>query len=221
MPYYVGILDGSEDVWGVTVPDVPGCYGGGASPEAAVADATSALREFAAHQAAKGVALAPPRSVQEVIGDPSTDFNAVAGEAVVLIPLILDQARPVKANISLDAGLLEAIDAEAERRGLTRSAFLTSAAVGKIAGDSADLETTTIGRLRAELAATQERLARQASHFIEEMRRIGGKDVKMRTTRQDARGATAKRPKSTRKGRSKNKSSTASVSGPPRAKHPS
>jgi len=38
----------------------------------------------------------------------------------------------VKANISLDAGLLEAIDEEAERRGLTRSALLTSAALDKI-----------------------------------------------------------------------------------------
>ena len=108
MPYYVGILDGSKDVWGVTIPDVPGCHGGGASPEAAVADATSALREFAAHQATKGVALDPPRSVQDVIADPGTDFDAAAGEAVVLIPLILDRGRPVKANISLDAGLREA-----------------------------------------------------------------------------------------------------------------
>jgi len=34
----------------------------------------------------------------------------------------------VRANITFDAGLLEAIDAEAERRGLSRSAFLASAA---------------------------------------------------------------------------------------------
>jgi predicted RNase H-like HicB family nuclease len=194
VPYYVGILDGSKDVWGVTIPDVPGCYGGGASPEAAVADVTSALRELAAHRAAKGVALDTPRSVQDVIGDPSTDFDAAAGEAVVLIPLILDQARPVKANISLDAGLLEAIDDEAKRRGLTRSAFLTSAALGKITGESKDLE---IRRLRADLAAQYERVTRIA------------------------RGTAAKQPKTARKGRSKKKSATASVSGSPRARHPS
>ena len=33
MPYYVGILDGAKDVWGVRMPDVPGCHGGGATPE--------------------------------------------------------------------------------------------------------------------------------------------------------------------------------------------
>jgi predicted RNase H-like HicB family nuclease len=208
VPYYVGILDGSKDVWGVTIPDVPGCYGGGPSPEAAIADATSALREFAAHQAAKSVALNPPRSVQDVIGDPSTDFDAAAGDAVVLIPLILDQARPVKANISLDAGLLEAIDDEAKRRGLTRSAFLTSAAVGKIVGEE-DRETT-VRRLRAELAATHERLARQVSH-LDEMRRIRGKAVKKPSPRAIARALTAKQPKTARKGRS----------GSPRTRHPS
>ena len=29
--HYVGILDGSGDVWGVRVPDVEGCVGGGAT----------------------------------------------------------------------------------------------------------------------------------------------------------------------------------------------
>jgi hypothetical protein len=47
-------------------------------------------------------------------------------------PLVLDAARRVKANLSLDAGLLSAIDEAAERRGLTRSAFLASAAREKI-----------------------------------------------------------------------------------------
>ena len=86
MPYYVGILDGAKDAWGVRVPDVSGCHGGGATPEAAIADATSALREFAAHQAARGIALDAPRCVQVVIADKSTGFDAAAGECVVMIP---------------------------------------------------------------------------------------------------------------------------------------
>jgi predicted RNase H-like HicB family nuclease len=132
MAQYIGILDGSKDVWGVRIPDVPGCYGGGATPEAAIADAISALREFAAHQKSRGVSLAAPRTLREVIRDKTVGFKPKAGEAIVMIPLILDRGRPVKANISLDAGLLEAIDEEAERRGLTRSAFFTSAALEKV-----------------------------------------------------------------------------------------
>jgi predicted RNase H-like HicB family nuclease len=133
---FVGILDGGKNVWGVRIPDAPGCHGGGATPEAAIADATSALREYAAHQKTRGVTLRAPRTVQEIIRDKESRFDPKAGEAIVIVPLILDQARPVKANISLDAGLLEAIDAEAERRGLTRSAFFASAALDKIAAGS-------------------------------------------------------------------------------------
>jgi predicted RNase H-like HicB family nuclease len=136
MPYYVGILDGAKDVWGVRMPDVPGCHGGGATPEAAIADAISALREFASHQGAKGIALESPRRVQAIIADKASGFDAAAGESIVMVPLILDRGRPVKANISLDAGLLEAIDDEAVRRGLTRSGFLASAALATIEEDA-------------------------------------------------------------------------------------
>ena len=43
MGHYVGILDGSDKVWGVRFPDVPGCVRAGAIPEEAIADATTAL----------------------------------------------------------------------------------------------------------------------------------------------------------------------------------
>jgi predicted RNase H-like HicB family nuclease len=131
--YYVGILDvGSNGVWGIRIPDVPGCHGGGDSPEAALADAIDALREVGAHHASKGAALGSPRSALEILRDKGAGNDPARGETLVMVPLLLDQARPVKANISLDAGLLEAIDDEAERRGLTRSAFLASAALDKI-----------------------------------------------------------------------------------------
>jgi predicted RNase H-like HicB family nuclease len=151
LPYYVGILDGTKDVWGVRMPDVPGCHGGGATPEAAIADAISALREFASHRAAKGIALKSPRRVQAVIADKASGFDAAAGESIVMVPLILDRGRPVKANISLDAGLLEAIDDEAVRRGLTRSGFLASAALATIEEDA--VMTRRRAQHRAEKAA--------------------------------------------------------------------
>lgn len=127
MTYYVGIADGSGDVWGVRFPDFPGCHGGGATPEAAVEDATHALRAFVADVLADGEAIPAPRQLDAVAA------TCGASEAAVLVPLLIDKARPVRANISLDAGLLELIDSEANRRGLTRSAFLASAARDKIA----------------------------------------------------------------------------------------
>jgi metal-responsive CopG/Arc/MetJ family transcriptional regulator len=51
---------------------------------------------------------------------------------VATIPLLRESGRPVRANVSIDAGLLETIDEAAGRLGLTRSAFLASAAREKI-----------------------------------------------------------------------------------------
>jgi len=127
---YVGILDGSGDVWGVRIPDLPGCHGGGATAEAAIDDAISAAREWAQEAASRGLALPEARQIAEIRRDEGIDIDA--GECAVMIPLIADYGRVVRANLSIEAGLLSAIDEEAERRGLTRSAFIAGAAREKI-----------------------------------------------------------------------------------------
>ena len=131
MAHYVGILDGKGKVWGVRIPDLPGCYGGGASPEAAIEDAMSAARDWIGHRQTKGEAPPKPHTIAQIAkaGEIDTGRN----EAAVIIPVVLDQGRTVRANLTFDAGLLEAIDAEAARRGLTRSAFLASAARQRLA----------------------------------------------------------------------------------------
>lgn len=53
-----------------------------------------------------------------------------------MLPLLRDSGRPVRANLSLDAALLEAIDEAAMARGLTRSAFIASAAREKIMAET-------------------------------------------------------------------------------------
>ena len=66
MAHYVGILDGKGKVWGVRIPDLPGCYGGGATAEAAMADAMSAAREWIAHKRSKGETVPNPRNVAQL-----------------------------------------------------------------------------------------------------------------------------------------------------------
>jgi hypothetical protein len=55
---------------------------------------------------------------------------------------------------------------------LSNSKIALKAKLGS-AQAQADQQSTTITRLRAELAAAHERLARQAAHFMDEMRRVG------------------------------------------------
>jgi len=130
MVRYVGILDGSDVCWGIRIPDLPGCHGGGETAEAAIEDATSAVREWAEHRKAKGAALPAPRLLAQIMH--AGELDAGAGETGVMMPLLLDSGRPVRANLSLDAALLEAIDGAARSRGLTRSGFIASAARQKI-----------------------------------------------------------------------------------------
>src|SRR5712691_1527332 len=104
MTRYVALVDGRPGAYGVTVPDLPGCTSAAGTTDAALRRATEA--EVAA-------ALAE-------------------GAVLAVVPLVLDAGRPAKANLSLDAGLLAAIDEAAAARGLTRSAFLASAAREKI-----------------------------------------------------------------------------------------
>jgi predicted RNase H-like HicB family nuclease len=134
MPHYVGILDGSGGTWGVRVPDLPGCHGGGGTAEAAIADVVSAAREWADHRDAKESEMPVPRPLSQIIADGELDVGA--GETAVMLPLLRDSGRPVRANLSLDAALLEAIDEAARARGLTRSAFIASAAREKIMAES-------------------------------------------------------------------------------------
>lgn len=135
MKRYIALLDGKPGAYGVVVPDFPGCYGGGATEDEAIADATSALSEFAADMIADGETIPEPTPVKKILAGRAASKNA--SESVpFLIPLLLEKGRLVRANLSMDAGTLAAIDDEAKRRGVTRSAFLASAALEKIQSQS-------------------------------------------------------------------------------------
>ena len=125
---YIGILDGEGDVWGVRLPDIDGCVGGGATPEAAIADVTQALRDVLAHKQSSGVPFPAASAISEIL----RREKPCKGESTVIIPVVLDAGRSVRANLTIDAGLLEAIDTAATRAGVTRSAFVASAAREKL-----------------------------------------------------------------------------------------
>ncbi len=65
-----------------------------------------------------------PRSVEAIL----KAGEMGPGESTVMIPLLADAGRTVRANLTRDAGLLAASDDAASQRGMTRSAFLASAA---------------------------------------------------------------------------------------------
>jgi predicted RNase H-like HicB family nuclease len=132
MARYVAIVDGKPGAFGVVVPDLPGCTSGGATVEAALRNTVEAVSLWVEDARAEGEKIPKPHSAEKLRADPEVAAALAQGGILAYVPLVLDAGRPVKANLSLDAGLLNAIDEAAERRGLTRSAFLASAAREKI-----------------------------------------------------------------------------------------
>jgi predicted RNase H-like HicB family nuclease len=129
---YVAIIDGKPGAYGVVVPDLPGCTSQGKTIDAAYRDAIDAVRLWIEFALADGEKIPRARSLMEVAVDQETRRALAEGAALIVVPLIRDTGRATKANISMDVGMLAAIDDAAAAHGLTRSAFLASAALEKI-----------------------------------------------------------------------------------------
>jgi predicted RNase H-like HicB family nuclease len=136
MPRYIALVDGKPGAYGVVVPDLPGCTSGGKTVDAALRNAVEAVRLWAEDARAEGEAMPRPRTIEAIRRDSEVAAALAKGAVLAVVPLLLDAGRPAKANLSVDAGLLEAIDEAAEAHGLTRSAFIASAAREKITRDA-------------------------------------------------------------------------------------
>ena len=133
MKHYVAIIEKEEGtLFGVHFPDCPGCVTAAETADAAVTQAAEALRLWAEVGQEAGATPSGPRPLQQVLADKEVAVSIARGGIPFLVPLLVDSGRPARANISLDRNLLDAIDKAAKARGLTRSAFLASAAREKI-----------------------------------------------------------------------------------------
>jgi predicted RNase H-like HicB family nuclease len=129
---YFALLDGKEGAYGVVIPDLPGCTSAGKTADAAYRNAIEAVRLWVEDALEDGEKLPRARSLMEVLADREVRRALTGGAALMVVPLVRDTGRPTKANVSMDAGTLAAIDDEAASRGLTRSAFIAGAALEKI-----------------------------------------------------------------------------------------
>jgi len=133
MAHYIGIIDGSAGAYGVVFPDLPGCTSMGATIDEAFRNGVEAVRLWVEDARGDGDSVPEPRDMDALRADEDVKSALAEGGSFVSVPLLLDTGRPARANVSIDAGLLAAIDEAAKERGLTRSAFIASAARDKIA----------------------------------------------------------------------------------------
>lgn len=124
MTQYIALVHKEKgSSFGVQFPDVPGCFSAADNMDGLVANASEALSLWAEDE------MPPrPRSHEQILGDKDIAAELKAGAFLIAVPLLENDTRVVSANISLERGVLKAIDREAKRRKLTRSAFLVQAA---------------------------------------------------------------------------------------------
>ena len=116
MARYPALIDGENGAYGVTFPDLPGIVAMGETLDEALVNAEEVLRDCAVEAAKDGAELEPPSAIETV--------TVSAGSALVSVPLIRSSGRRVRANMMLNEGVIEFMDSEARRRGMTRTAFV-------------------------------------------------------------------------------------------------
>ncbi|MDZ4738987.1 MAG: type II toxin-antitoxin system HicB family antitoxin [Alphaproteobacteria bacterium] len=126
--YFPAIIERAKKGFGVFFPDVPGCTSFGKTMEEAALNAEEALRGHLLLMIEDGDPIPKQRSLDKIERDPE-----VKEAARVMVRADLP-GRAVRLNISLDEALVEAIDATAQSRGMTRSGFLAEAAKRAIQG---------------------------------------------------------------------------------------
>ena len=126
MQYFYAIVHKEPDsAFGVEFPDLPGCFSAADEIDDLLPNACEALELW--FDDAEDVV---PRRLDEV--QKAATKELAAGAFMLAVPRIKRAGKLVRANISLDRGMLDAIDRAAADRRLTRSAFLADAARNEI-----------------------------------------------------------------------------------------
>ncbi|WP_416797376.1 type II toxin-antitoxin system HicB family antitoxin [Ciceribacter azotifigens] len=124
MRHYIAIVHKEpESAFGISFPDLPNVYSAADAEDDLIHNAVEALRLWAEDEV-----LPSPTPVERLISRADVHAALTAGAFLIRVPLIEDDARVVRANVTFEAGTLRAIDEAAAKRGLTRSAFLASCA---------------------------------------------------------------------------------------------
>ncbi|MBN9310310.1 MAG: type II toxin-antitoxin system HicB family antitoxin [Devosia sp.] len=124
---YTALIHKDPDTdFGVSFPDLPGCIAVGETLEKALDSAAEALAFHVDGMEQDGDAVPAPRPPDEIMADPAL-VEDLKGAVLASVPLVRDLGSTTRINVSLDLGLLQAIDSEAKHRKQTRSAFIASA----------------------------------------------------------------------------------------------
>jgi predicted RNase H-like HicB family nuclease len=117
--------DGPGDGWDVVFPDLPGCVSQGDSIEDALRNAAEALALHIEGMVAEGLDLPSSSGLTAKLPDWLRECD-MADPAQALLPVEVP-GKSMRMNITMDAALVDRLDAAARRDGTTRSGYLAQA----------------------------------------------------------------------------------------------
>lgn len=130
MRHYIGVVhqDG-ESAYGIHFPDVAGCFSAADDLNELLGHATEALSLHL-----EGEDAPHARTLNDIRNDPDVFEDLASGAFLMSVPHIMLEGRSERVNITMDAGLIKAIDKTAKERRLTLSSFLADLARRELTG---------------------------------------------------------------------------------------
>jgi predicted RNase H-like HicB family nuclease len=83
-------------LYGVVIPDLPGCTSAGKTIDAAYRHAIEAVRLWVEDTLEDGEKLPRPRSLMELAADREVRRALAAGAALIMVPVVIKVGRPKK-----------------------------------------------------------------------------------------------------------------------------
>jgi len=130
MRYPIVIHKDPDSDYGVTVPDLPGCFSAGETMDEALGNAVEAIECHLEGMITDGEAIPNPKTVEHHKDDP--DFAAGVW-AVISVDLTKLSGKARRVNVTIPERVLSLIDDYASRHGETRSGLITQATLEFVA----------------------------------------------------------------------------------------
>ncbi len=161
MKMFYGLVHKEEDsAFGVSFPDVPGCFSA-ADEEADLL--TNAQEALSLHL--DGAEVPAARSVAEIMRDKDVKAEIEAGAFVLAVPII-ESRRKSRFNLMLDDELVASVDRVAKVSGVSRSEFVSQAVQTQLSSEVHAVFADRGKKRPSRLAATDRHVASSTAKML-------------------------------------------------------
>ena len=122
MFYYALIHKDEGSSYGVSFPDIPGCFSSADKIEDIESNAIEALSLWFEDETPMA-----QRAITELQSDSEVKAQLAEGAFLLAVPHIPDDTKVMRINVTMPKGLLDTLDEAAEKRKTTRSGLIATA----------------------------------------------------------------------------------------------